>query len=79
MVAQSWEDGEEALMCVKVEGTRSKSNLKKSGTEGLTNIDRAVYSAVCLLRVMMVWGRQVNIWTAGEGNTRHRLYSDDCG
>ena len=27
--------------------TRSNSNLKKSGTEGSTNSDRAVYSAVC--------------------------------
>ena len=48
MVAyQSCNDGEEALTCVKVEGTRSKRNLKKSGTEGSTNSDRVVYSAVC--------------------------------
>ena len=47
MVAQSCEDGEEAFTCVKVEGTRSKRNLKKSGTEGSTNSDRAAYSAVC--------------------------------
>ena len=32
MVAQSCEDGEEAL-CVKVEGTSSKKKLKTSGTE----------------------------------------------
>ena len=31
---------------VEVEGTRSKRNSKKSGTEGLTNSDRAVYSTV---------------------------------
>ena len=47
MVAQSCEDGEEAFTCVKVEGTRSKRNMKKSGTEGSTNSDRAVYSAAC--------------------------------
>ena len=47
MVAQSYEDGEEALTCVKVEGTRSKRSLKKSGTEGSTISDRAVYSTVC--------------------------------
>ena len=32
---------------MEVEGTRSRRNLKKSGTEGSTNSDRAVYSAVC--------------------------------
>ena len=47
MVAQSDEDGDKAFTCVKVEGTKSKSNSKKSGTEGSTNKDRAVYSAVC--------------------------------
>ena len=47
MVAQSCEDGKEAFTCVEVEGTRSESNLKKSGTEGSTNSDRAIYSAVC--------------------------------
>ena len=47
MVAQLDEDGEKAFTCVEVEGTRSRSNSKKSGTEGLTNSDRAVYSAVC--------------------------------
>ena len=30
-----------------MEGTRSKRNLKKGVTEGSTNSDRAVYSAVC--------------------------------
>ena len=54
MVAQLDEDGEKAFTCVEVEGTRSK----KSGTEGSTNSDRAVYSAVCpelpVPRVMMV-------------------------
>ena len=30
-----------------VEGSRSKRNLKKNDTEGSTNSDRAVYSAVC--------------------------------
>ena len=47
MVTQLDEDGEKAFTCVEVEGTRSKRNSKKSGTEGLTNYDRAVYSAVC--------------------------------
>ena len=47
VVAQLDEDGEKAFTCVEVEGTRSKRNLKKSGTEGSTNSDRAVYSAVC--------------------------------
>ena len=47
MVAQLDEDGEKAFTCVEVEGTRSMSNSKKSGTEGSTNSDRAVYSAVC--------------------------------
>ena len=47
MVPQLDEDGEKAFTCVEVEGTRSKRNLKKSGTEGSTNSDRAVYSAVC--------------------------------
>ena len=37
MVAQLDEDGEKAFTCVEVEG----------GTEGSTNSDRAVYSAVC--------------------------------
>ena len=46
MVAQSIEDVEEALTCVKVEGTRSKRSLK-SGAEGSTNSDGAVYSSVC--------------------------------
>ena len=46
MVDQSSEDGKEALICVKVEGIRSKRNSKKSGTEGSTNSDRVVYSAV---------------------------------
>ena len=47
MVVQLDEDGEKAFTCVEVEGTRSRSNSKKSGTEGSTNSDRAVYSAVC--------------------------------
>ena len=47
MVAQLDEDGEKVFTCVEVEGTRSRSNSKKSGTEGSTNSDRAVYSAVC--------------------------------
>ena len=47
MVAQSCKDGEEAFTCVKVEGTRSKRNLKKSGTEGSISSDRVVCSAVC--------------------------------
>ena len=47
MVAQLDEDGEKACTCVEVEGTRSKSNLKKSGTKGSTNSDRTLYSAVC--------------------------------
>ena len=47
MVAQLDEDGEKAFTCVEVEGTRSRRNSKKSGTEGSANSDRAVYSAVC--------------------------------
>ena len=47
MVAQLDEDGEKAFTCVGVEGTRSKRNPKKSGTKGLTNSDRVVYSTVC--------------------------------
>ena len=47
MVVQLDEDGEKAFTCVEVEGNRSRSNSKKSGTEGSTNSDRAVYSAVC--------------------------------
>ena len=47
MVAQLDKDGEKAFTCVEVEGTRSKRNSKKSGTEGSTNSDRVVYSAVC--------------------------------
>ena len=47
MVAQLDKDGEKAFTCVEVEGTRSRRNSKKSGTEGSTNSDRAVYSAVC--------------------------------
>ena len=47
MVAQLDEDGEKAFTCVEVEGTRSRNSSKKSGTEGSTNSDRAVYSAVC--------------------------------
>ena len=44
MLAQLDEDGEKAFTCVEVEGTRSRSNSKKSGS---TNSDRAVYSPVC--------------------------------
>ena len=40
MVAQLDKDGEKAFTCVEVEGTRSKRNSKKSGTEGSTNSDR---------------------------------------
>ena len=47
MVPQLDEDGKKAFTCVEVEETRSKRNLKKSGTEGSTNSDMAVYSAVC--------------------------------
>ena len=47
MVAQLDEDSKKAFTCVEVVGTRSKSNLKMSGTEGSTNSDRAVYGAVC--------------------------------
>ena len=42
-----WPEEDSCHTCVELEGTRSKRNLKKSGTEGLTNSDRAVYSAVC--------------------------------
>ena len=48
MVAQLDEDGEKAFKCVKVEGARSKSNLKKSGTEGSTNSDKAVHIQMCI-------------------------------
>ena len=47
MVAQIDDDGEKAFTCVEVEGNRSRRNSKKSGTEGSSNSDRAVYSAVC--------------------------------
>ena len=47
MMAQLDKDGEKAFMCVKVEGTRSRRNSKKSGTKVSTNRDRVVYSAVC--------------------------------
>ena len=49
MVAQLDEDHEKAFTCVEVEGTKGKfkGNSKKSGIEGSTNSDRAVYSAVC--------------------------------
>ena len=47
MVAQLDEDGKKAFTFVEVEETRSRRNLKKSGTEESTNTDRAVYSAVC--------------------------------
>ena len=47
MVPQLDEDGEKAFTCVEANGTRSKRISKKSGTEGLTNSDRVVYSAVC--------------------------------
>ena len=79
MVAQLDEDGEKAFTCIEVEGTRSRS--KKSGTEGSTNSDRVVYSAVChaqsndgqtYLGVGKLNGRPVN-------TTRHRLNRDDCG
>ena len=63
-----------------MEGTRSKSDSKKSGP-GSTNSDRAVYSAVCRAQSndgqTYVGDREVE-WTAGEGTTRHRLYRDDC-
>ena len=36
MVAQLDEDGKKAFTCVEVKGTRSRSNSKNSGTEGLT-------------------------------------------
>ena len=47
MVAQLDEDGLKASTCVEVQGTRSKSNSRKCGSEGSTNSDRAVFSAVC--------------------------------
>ena len=47
MVAHLDEDGEKAFTCVEVEETRSRRYSKKNGTEGSTNGDRAVYSAVC--------------------------------
>ena len=45
MVAQLDEDSKKAFTCVEVEGTISRKTSKKSGTEGSTNSDRAVYSA----------------------------------
>ena len=69
MMAQLDEDGKKAFTCVEVEGTRSKSN-SKSGTEGSTNSDRAVYSAVCRAQSNDVQTycrcREVE-WMAGEG------------
>ena len=65
MVAQLDEDGEKTFTCVEVEGTRSRSNSKKIGTEGSTNSDRAVYSAVC--RAQSNDGQMEVEWTAGEG------------
>ena len=47
MVAQADEDGKKAFTCVEVEGTRSKRNSKKRRTEGSTNSDRVVSSAIC--------------------------------
>ena len=47
MVAQLDEDGEKAFTCVEVEGTRSRRNSKKSGTEGSTNSDGGIQC--CLL------------------------------
>ena len=47
MMAQLDKDGKKAIMCVEVEGTRSRRNSKKSGTKVSTNRDRVVYSAVC--------------------------------
>ena len=78
MVAQSCENDEEALMCFK--RTSSKRKLKKSGTDGSTNSDKAVYNAVCHAQSNdgQTNNRQVK-WTAGEGNMSHRLYRDDCG
>ena len=43
-----------AFTCVEVEGTRSKRNLKKSITEGLTSSDKTVYVLFAVPRVMMV-------------------------
>ena len=63
MVAQLDEDGEKAFTCVEVEGTRSRRNSKKSGTEGSTNSDRAVY------RWSDLRGCREVEWTAGEGTT----------
>ena len=42
IVAESSEDGEEALTCVKVVRTRSKGNLMKSATDLSTSNDRGV-------------------------------------
>ena len=49
MEAQSSDDDEETLPCVKVRRTRLKGNLKKGGTEGSSSNDRVVYSSVCLV------------------------------
>ena len=63
MLAQSDEDGEKAFTCVEVEGTRSRRNSKKSGTEGSTHSDRAVYSAVCRAQMLrlVICNRLVNL------------------
>ena len=80
MVAQLDEDGEKAFV-VEVEGTRSKRNSKKSGTEGSTNSDRAVNSAVCRAQSndgqTYVGVGKLNGWPVKV--LRDRLYRDDCG
>ena len=66
-IVYRWRRGEEEH--------RTKKNLKKSGTEGSTNTDSMVYSAVC--RAQSNDGHTyvgVGRWMASEGTTRYRLY-----
>ena len=50
LVAQSCKDGEKALTCVKLKRTSCERKLKKSGTDGSTSNDKAVCSAVMMVR-----------------------------
>ena len=54
MVAQLDEDGEKACTCVEVKETRSKRNLKKSGTKGSPTVTGQCTVMCAVPRVMMV-------------------------
>ena len=67
IVAQSSEDGEEALTCVKVENPRSKGNLKKNGTDGRpvkvlrgTGCTRMIVDRLLVPEVMVIPAVQVH-------------------